>query len=57
MLELWGMLSTPSLLLLISPLLPEVVGPDRVQFMGQIEVFYINTVCEQMTYAKLNSLK
>ena len=35
MLELWGMQSTPSLLLLPCPLWPGVVAPDRVLCMGQ----------------------
>ena len=34
MLELWGMWSTPSLLLLPGPLWPGVVEPDRVLSMG-----------------------
>ena len=37
-LEIWGMRSTPSLPSLLGPLWPGVVAPDRVQFMGQIEV-------------------
>ena len=40
MLELWGMQSTPSLPLLPGPLWPGVVAPDRVEFMGQIELLY-----------------
>ena len=38
MLELWRMLSTPLLPLLPGPLWPEVVVPDRVLSMGQIEL-------------------
>ena len=39
MLELWGMLSTPSLPLLPGPLGPKVVAePDRVLSIGQIEL-------------------
>ena len=38
MLELWGMLSTPLLPLLPGPLWVEVVAPDRVLSMGQIEL-------------------
>ena len=38
MLELWEMQSIPSLLSLPCPLLPRVVAPDRVLFMGQIEL-------------------
>ena len=41
MLELWGMWTTPSLLLLQGPLGPRVVAPDRVQSIGQIELFNI----------------
>ena len=39
MLELWGMWSTPLLLSLLGSLWPGVVAPDRVLFMGQIELF------------------
>ena len=49
MMELWGMQSTPSLLLLPGPLWPGVVALDRVISMGQIE----QTVCKQMTNIKL----
>ena len=38
MLELWGMQSTSSLLLLQWPLWPGLVKPDRVLSMGQIEL-------------------
>ena len=38
MLELWGMWSTSSLPLLPGPLCPEVVAPDRVLSMGQIQL-------------------
>ena len=41
MLELWGMLSIPSLPLLPVPLWPRVVAPERVLSMGQIELFDI----------------
>ena len=34
MLELWGMRSTPLLPLLLGPLWPRVVAPDRVLSMG-----------------------
>ena len=54
MLELWGMQSTPSVPSLPGPLWPKVVARDRVLFMGQIELFDIQTECKQMTYAKLN---
>ena len=54
-LEIWGMWSTPSLPLFPGLLLPGVVGPDRVLSMNQIELFDIQTMCKQMTYAaKLN---
>ncbi len=36
--ELWGMWSTPSLLSLPGPLWAEVLAPDWVLSMGQIEV-------------------
>ena len=38
MLELWGMRSTPSLPSLPDPLWPEVVAPERVLSMDQIEL-------------------
>ena len=38
MLELWEMRSIPSLPSLPGPLWPEVVAPDRVLSMGQIEL-------------------
>ena len=38
MLELWGMLSAPSLPLLPGPLWPGVVAPDMILSMGQIEL-------------------
>ena len=38
MLELWGMLSTPSLLSLPGPLWLRIVAPDRALSMGQIEL-------------------
>ena len=41
MLELWGMLCTPSLQSLSSTLWPGVVAPDRVLSMDQIELFDI----------------
>ena len=47
--EIWGMWSTPSLPLLLSPLWTRVVALDRVLFMGQIE----QTVCKQITGVKL----
>ena len=40
-LELWGMRSIPSLLLLPGPLWSGLVAPDRVRPMGQIELFDI----------------
>ena len=39
MLELWGMWSTSSLLLILVPFWPGVVAPDRVLSMGQIKLF------------------
>ena len=45
MLELWEMQSTPSLQSLLGLLWLWVVLPDRVLFMGQIELFdYLNYV-------------
>ena len=41
MLELWGTQSTPSLPKLLDPLWPQVVAPNRVLSMGQIELFDI----------------
>ena len=41
MLELYGMQSAPPLLSLPGPLCPEVVAPDRVLSMRQIELFDI----------------
>ena len=38
MLEFWGMRSTPSFLSLPGSLWPEVVAPDRLLFMGWIEL-------------------
>ena len=38
MLELWGMRSTPLLPLLPGPLLPEMFAPNRILFMGQVEL-------------------
>ena len=41
MLELWGRRSTSSLPSLSGSLWPRVVAPDRVLFMGKIELFDI----------------
>ena len=41
MLEFQRMWSTPSLLLFPGPLWPRMVAPDRVQSMGQVELFEI----------------
>ena len=38
MLEFWEMQSTPSLPSLLGSLWPEMVGPNRVLSMGQIEL-------------------
>ena len=48
-LEIWWIWSTPSLPLLLCPLKPRVVAPDRILCMGQIE----QTVCKQMIDVKL----
>ena len=39
------------------PLSLEVVAPDRVLSMGQMELFDISTVCKQMTNLKSIYLK
>ena len=44
MLELWGIWSTPLLLLLPGPLWPAVVAPDSVLSMGQIELNCVLTL-------------
>ena len=41
MLELWGMQSTPLLPSLPGPLCPEVVVPDKVLSIGQMELYYV----------------
>ena len=41
MLELWGVLSSPSLLSFPGQLWPWVVAPDKIISMGQIELFDI----------------
>ena len=53
-LQLWGIGSTSSLPLLPGSLLTEVVVPDRVLSMGQIELFDHLIVCKQITDVKLN---
>ena len=57
MLELWGMRDTLSLPLILSPLWPGEITPDRVLSIGQIEPFDSYCVYKQMTYATLNCLK
>ena len=68
MLELWGMQSMPSLPLLLGPLWPGVVAPDRVLSLGQIGlncVLVLNCIAwnrtvltfKLRTYAKLICLK
>ena len=44
MLELWEMQSNSSLPLLLGPLEPGVVAPDRVLSMGQIELNSVITL-------------
>ena len=41
MLEVWGMLSAPSLLSLPGPLSLRVVAPNRALSIGQIELNYV----------------
>ena len=53
-LEIWGMWSVPSLLLLLEPLWPWVVVSVGVPSMGQIELLNHLTVCKQITGVKLN---
>ena len=54
MLKLWRKQRNPPLLSIQGPFWPEVVAPDKVLSMGQIELFDIQTKCKQMTYGKLN---
>ena len=52
MLELWGMRITPLLPLLPGPLWLEVVSPDRVLSLGQIELnceFMLNRIVSKGT--------
>ena len=53
-LELWGMWSTPSLLLFIGTHLSGVVVPVRVLSLGQIELFNHLTVFIRMFDIKMN---
>ena len=53
-LELWGMGSSPSLLLLPGPLSHRMVPLDRILSMGQLKLFDIYIECKQMTNIKLN---
>ena len=48
-LEMWGMWSTLSLLLLLGPLWPRVIAPNGILSMDQIE----QILCLQMTDVKL----
>ena len=54
MLELCGMQSTLSLPLIPGQLWAEVVAPDWVLSMGQINLFDIWTEYKQMAHDKLN---
>ena len=61
MLEHWRMRRTPSLTSLPGPLCPGVVAPDRVLFMGQIDLnceLMLNWIVRNSTvlYANMNSL-
>ena len=56
-LEIRGMRNTSSLPSPPDPLWPVVLAPDRIQSMGQIELFAIWTEPKQMTNAKLNCFK
>ena len=48
--ELYRMWSTPSLPLLPVPHWPEVVAPDRVLSIGQIELHDIQNECQHKTF-------
>ena len=50
----WGMRSTPSSALHLGSLWSWIAAPDRVLFMGKIELFDILTACKQMAYAQMN---
>ena len=50
MLGLWGMWSTQSFLSILDPLWLDLVEPDIVQSIGQIEQFDICTERKQMTH-------
>ena len=50
------MQSIPSLPLLTGPLLYRVIASDRALSMDQIELFYISTVCKQISDFKLLQL-
>ena len=52
-LEIWGMWSTPSFLLLPGPLWARMVVPTRIPFMGQLELFNHLNVYKQMTDVEL----
>ena len=54
MLELWGMWSISLLPSLTGPLSPVLIAADSLQSMNQIELFDIETVYKQITYAKVN---
>ena len=62
MIDLWGVRSTPLLPLLLRPLWPGVVAPDRVLSMGKIELNHDISSLLVFTfklriYAKLKCLK
>ena len=54
MLELLGNVEYTFIAIAPRSTLPGVEEPDRVQTMGQLELFDIWTECKPMTYAKLN---
>ena len=55
--ELWTMLITPLMPSLPRPLLPGIVTPNWVLFMGRIQHFDIKAESKQMTHTKLSCLK
>ena len=57
MLELWETRSTLSLPLLSGSLRPEMVAPDRVPSLDQIELFDIQTECKKNDLCKIDWLE
>ena len=57
MLYLWEMRSTPSFPLLLDPLWPGVVAPDRMLSLGQIELLDIWTESKTNDLCEMNLLE